>query len=193
MNTRNMGQDTMNDREENEYDPTQDPDYIRLTARQKAFVDEYLVCLNATAAAEKAGYAVPRQTGLDVLENACVKRVLAKRWKARAMSADELVSRLVKESMFDPAYYIGDDGKIDLARLKADGWGFMVRGSRETRNGRDILLADPHESKKLLAKILRLTTHTTLDISGKVDVDAPSIDKLVAMLGKANANSVKDE
>ena len=71
-----------------------------LNARQARFVAEYLIDLNATAAAERAGYSAKtaRVQGPRLLQNVAVAAAVAEGCKARleaaAMSAEEVVAEL---------------------------------------------------------------------------------------------------
>ncbi len=67
-----------------------------LTPREKAFVDEYVLCLNGAAAARKAGYSPDsaRQRAYEILERPRVNIAKDHLLKPRAMSADEVLARV---------------------------------------------------------------------------------------------------
>ena len=54
---------------------------MKLTPKQKAFADEYLICGNATEAARKAGYRQPHVQGSQNLEKLSVSAYIAERQK----------------------------------------------------------------------------------------------------------------
>lgn len=54
---------------------------MKLTPKQKAFADEYLICGNATEAAKKAGYKQPHVQGSQNLEKLSVSSYIAERQK----------------------------------------------------------------------------------------------------------------
>ena len=54
---------------------------MKLTPKQKAFADEYLICGNATEAARKAGYKQPHVQGSQNLEKLSVSAYIAERQK----------------------------------------------------------------------------------------------------------------
>lgn len=54
---------------------------MKLTPKQKAFADEYLICGNATEAARKAGYKQPHVQGSQNLEKLSVLSYIAERQK----------------------------------------------------------------------------------------------------------------
>lgn len=58
----------------------------RLTAKQKKFCDEYLIDLNATQAAIRAGYSVKRasEVGYQLLQKTTVKHAIDKAMAERS-------------------------------------------------------------------------------------------------------------
>lgn len=87
-----------------------------LTARQKLFVAEYLVDLNATAAATRAGYS-PRtaaQQGSRLLSNVKVQAAIAEGKQARAqrveLSQDRVLEELCHIAFLDPFEAFTDEG-----------------------------------------------------------------------------------
>lgn len=54
---------------------------MKLTPKQKAFADEYLICGNATEAARKVGYKQPHVQGSQNLEKLSVSSYIAERQK----------------------------------------------------------------------------------------------------------------
>ncbi|MCW3641553.1 terminase small subunit, partial [Burkholderia cenocepacia] len=75
----------------------------KLTAKQQLFVDEYLVDLNASAAARRAGYSekTARAIGIENLQKpairAAVDAAMKKRGERTRMTADEVLK--LAESM----------------------------------------------------------------------------------------------
>lgn len=73
-----------------------------MTAKQKRFVDEYLIDLNATQAAIRAGYSPDsaQQIGTENLSKpvirACIDKAMAERSKRTGVSADRVVLELAK-------------------------------------------------------------------------------------------------
>ena len=89
-----------------------------LTAKQKRFVEEYLVDLNATQAAIRAGYAESGASveGARLLANAKVGAAVADGLKARSertkIDADWVLTRLAAEADADVADLYRDDGSL---------------------------------------------------------------------------------
>ena len=72
----------------------------KLTAKQAAFIDEYLIDLNATQAAIRAGYSEKRasEIGYQLLRKTTVSGVIAERMKEREkkaiITAEEIINGL---------------------------------------------------------------------------------------------------
>ena len=82
-----------------------------LTYKQRRFVDEYLVSLNASKAAINAGYSknTAPQQGSRLLKNAKVSAEIEQRMEKNAMSANEVLHRLTEQAR-------GDIGDFVLSR-----------------------------------------------------------------------------
>jgi len=80
----------------------------RLTAKRVRFVEEYLVDLNAAAAARRAGYTSKRSeaVGYDLLTNADVQSAIESAQKERSartgVTADRVVKELARIAFADP-------------------------------------------------------------------------------------------
>lgn len=76
-----------------------------LTTLQRKFINEYLLCGNATEAASRAGYKGDRETlavtGHRTLRNAKVSAEIEARMKEHAMSANEVLFRLTQHGRSD--------------------------------------------------------------------------------------------
>jgi phage terminase small subunit len=91
---------------------------MALNARQSAFVEEYLVDLNATQAAIRAGYseATAKQQGSRLLTNvnvqAAIQEARAKRSKRTEITQDAVIEELAKIGFANMADYmkVGRDG-----------------------------------------------------------------------------------
>ena len=95
---------------------------LRLTAKQAAFVQEYLVDLNATGAARRAGYS---PNGAEVaghrwLRNAKiatqVDKALQERIERTELGAEEVIEGLKREASFT------GEGSSHSARVQALSW-----------------------------------------------------------------------
>lgn len=98
-----------------------------LTARQARFVQEYLVDLNASAAARRAGYS-PRSAetnGNRMLRNAqvaaAVRVAKAERERRTEITTDRVLRELARVAFFDPRKLFGADGQpLPIAELDDD-------------------------------------------------------------------------
>lgn len=72
---------------------------MALTAKQKRFCEEYLIDLNATQAAIRAGYSpkTAEQTASRLLRNVKVQEYIAKRQKELSRSTEITQERVIKE------------------------------------------------------------------------------------------------
>ena len=75
----------------------------KLTPKQERFVDEYLIDLNATAAAKRAGYSAKsaEKIGFDLLKKTQVAEAISEKKERRAersrMTADDVVRALERQ------------------------------------------------------------------------------------------------
>ncbi|MFM9860703.1 terminase small subunit [Pseudoxanthobacter sp. M-2] len=90
----------------------------KLTPRQARFVQEYLVDLNATRAAIRAGYS-PRSAetnGNRMLRNAqvaaAVEAAMAERQIRTEITADRVIRELAKIAFLDPRKFFRPDGSL---------------------------------------------------------------------------------
>jgi len=94
----------------------------RLTAKQAAFVQEYLVDLNATGAARRAGYSerTAAEVGYENLRkpqiSEAIESALAERAARTELSADEVIAGLRREANFK------GEGSSHSARVSAWSW-----------------------------------------------------------------------
>lgn len=100
----------------------------KLNPRQLRFVDEYLIDLNATQAAARAGYK-PGPTaevqGARLLGNDRVKALISKRMKDRQerteITQDRVLQELARLAFFDVRKLVGENGKpIPIQELDDD-------------------------------------------------------------------------
>jgi phage terminase small subunit len=87
----------------------------KLTDKQQKFVEEYLIDLNATQAAIRAGYSVntANEQGARLLVNVSISNAIAKAMAERSrrtgISADRIVNELAKIAFVNPADIINFD------------------------------------------------------------------------------------
>ena len=88
----------------------------KLAPMQSVFVQEYLIDLNATRAAIRAGYSAKtaEQQGYQLLQKPSVQAAIAARQKEReqrtAVTADRVLLEAARLALFDPRKLFNDDG-----------------------------------------------------------------------------------
>ncbi len=100
---------------------------VRLTRRQQRFVDEYLIDLNGTQAAIRAGYS-PQTANEIAAENltkpsvkVAVDQAIAHRANRSHVTQDEVVLELKRIALADPAMAFGPDGAmLELSEMPED-------------------------------------------------------------------------
>lgn len=89
----------------------------KLTPKQKNFIDEYLLDLNATQAAIRAGYSrkTANRIGPQLLVKTCIQEELAKAMQRRAKRTEITADRVLKELA---AIALDDAADYQDSRLK---------------------------------------------------------------------------
>lgn len=105
-----------------------------LSNKQRAFVEHYLQCWNASEAARLAGYTGRSNTiGHRLLTNVDISEAIKTRLASLQMSADEVLTRLTRHargSMGD--FLIPETGEIDLVRADEAGKLDLIKTFRRT-------------------------------------------------------------
>lgn len=99
---------------------------VKLTEKQKRFCEEYLIDLNATQAAIRAGYSPfsANQIGNDNMAKPCIRahidKELAERSKRTGINADRVLRELARIGLVNPVDVIDSyDGSV-LANVTRD-------------------------------------------------------------------------
>lgn len=100
---------------------------MKLTPKQKRFVDEYLVSLNATQAAIRAGYSAKtaRKIGQENLTKpdiqSCISERLTKLKESTEITQEKVLKEYGKISFFDPRKLFDEEGNLlPVHKLDAD-------------------------------------------------------------------------
>ena len=127
---------------------------MALTNKRRAFIGEYLRTFNATAAAIAAGYSekTAYSIGWEILRIPEVVAEIDRRLLERTMSANEALARLTEQGRGAHTEFVGADGRVDIAGLKAAGLGHLIKGTKETQYG---LVIEFYDAQAAIDKILR--------------------------------------
>jgi len=158
-----------------------------LAPRQAQFVAQYLIDLNATRAAQRAGYSpkTAYSQGQRLLKNvevqSAIQAAMDKRAEKLEITADRVLDEIAKLAFFDPRKFFEDDGSLkriqdldddtamSLARMEVIE---LFEGSGEQKHAyglmKKIKLADKLSALEKLGKHLKL--FSDMNISGQVDV-----------------------
>lgn len=163
-----------------------------LTAKQRKFTEEYLICWNASEAARRAGYRWPYKVASMLMARPSIKALIAQRVAETAMSADEVLHRLAEHARGSMADFVDDRGNIDLERARTAGKLHLVKSYSEPglRTGARIELYDAQAALEKLGKhlgVLRERHELTGLDGGPIevhDIDA-AIERELAHLAAA--------
>ena len=178
---------------------------MALTDKQKRFCEEYLIDLNATQAAIRAGYSpkTAEKTASRLLRNVKVQEYIAKRQKELSRSTEVTQERVIRELALIAFSNTADYAHVVEKKMKAEVGGMLVNildeeGKPATYRTVEPVLTEEltEEQKRALAVIKK----------GRDGLEVKPCDKVRALelLGKhlgmftdkieANINdSVKDE
>jgi phage terminase small subunit len=147
----------------------------KLTPKQHRFVAEFLIDLNATKAAERAGYSkkTARQTGQENLSKPVISEAIAKATKAKAVDLDLSAANVLKGlgnlAFFDVRKLFNADGSLkaihelsdaEAAAIASFEVAEMLEGRGDERTSVGVLkkfrLADRGQNLERLGKYFKL-------------------------------------
>lgn len=144
---------------------------MALTARQQRFVEEYLIDLNATQAAIRAGFS-PRaanRTGSRLLSNVDIQTAIQAHQAARTQQAGIDAARVLRElgsiAFLDPRKLVkwGPLGVelLDSSRLSDEAAAAVESVSQTATGGLKIKFHSKHAALRILAEITELLKEST--------------------------------
>ena len=168
----------------------------KLTAKQQRFVDEYLIDLNATQAAIRAGYSEKTafSIGTENLRKPLIQKAIQQRKQAREQRTEITQDRVIQELAA-----IGFARATDYAKIVPGGGGDFVSTDeltesqkaavvsiKETQNGTEIRLADKLKALELIGKHLGMFDRNTNGIDQEIEDDplTKSIEKVISDGGR---------
>lgn len=166
----------------------------KLTPRQRRFVAEYLVDLNATQAAVRAGYSAKaaHSTGPRMMANAGVQAAIQAANKRREerteITADRVLLELGRIALADVGQAFDENGAVlPLSEMPED-IRRALGGVEHNEFGVKLKFLDKTKALELLGKHHRLFTEV---IEAKIDVDGITDDertaRIAALLERARA------
>lgn len=160
----------------------------KLTEKQQRFVDEYLIDLNATQAAIRAGYSVRTadKQGWQLLEKTriaeAISEKMAERSKRTGINQDRIVLELAKIAFVNAADVIDPESAIIKAGATADDTAAIQsvkvkKGKKGEGVEREIRLNDKLKALELLGKHLGMWNDKT-DVNVNIPVVISGEDTL---------------
>lgn len=147
-----------------------------LTPKQAAFVAEYLIDLNATQAAIRAGYSAKTAAVIGV-ENlrkpnidAAIQEALQKRAERTEISQDNVLLEIAKLAFLDPRRFYAPDGSLVAIPDLPDDVAAAVAGMEVSPEGiRKVKIADKLKALELAARHLGMF-RDNLNLTGDIHV-----------------------
>ena len=169
-----------------------------MTQKQKRFIEEYLIDLNATQAAIRAGYSpdTAQQTGSENLSKPVIRaqidRAMAERSKRTGVNAERVVLELAKIAFVNAAEVIDpktatvkeDALPEDTAAIQS----VKVKTFGEDGLEREIKMADKLKALELLGKHLGMFKDR-IELSGGLDTEKSKLDDLIGQMRGGDATS----
>lgn len=150
----------------------------KLTDKQKKFIDEYLVDLNATQAAIRAGYKekAAYRTGAENLRKPQIQEEIQKRMEERQkrteITQDMVLQELAAIAFARATDYVSVMGGMvqvkDTDQL-SDSQIAAIAGIKETQNGIEVKLGSKEKTLELLGRHLGMW-NDKLDVVGDMDM-----------------------
>lgn len=149
-----------------------------MTPKQQRFVEEYLIDLNATQAAIRAGYSAKTamEQGHQLLQKTSVAEAIERRRSALTdhvqVTQEQIVAEFVRMGFYDPAAIAGQPmaGPQDIPNLPEDvrraivGWGWDKAGNFTLK------LADKNAALTNLGRHLGMFTDK-VDVKGEMAIN----------------------
>ena len=162
---------------------------MALTEKQKRFAEEYLIDLNATQAAIRAGYSAKtaNEQGSRLLANVSIQKAISKAIAERSgrtkISQDRVVNELAKIAFLNIADLIDQNGNMK-SNVSRDDIEWMRSRGIETENGyvkeTEFRLTSKLKALELLGRHLGMFTDR-VELSG-LQAEQGKLDDLIQQL-----------
>lgn len=164
----------------------------RLTEKQKRFVDEYLIDLNATQAAIRSGYSpdTANEQGSRLLANVSVQNAvnkkIAERSKRTGISADRVIREIAKIAFVNAGEVVDLDTALLMDKISEDDMAAIqsvkIKTFGEDGVEREVKLADKLKALELLGKHLGLFKDK-FEVDGSVKAELSALAGVLKQLG----------
>lgn len=148
----------------------------RLTPLQLAFVKWYVILLNATRAAEKAGYkgndATLAAVGYENLRKPHIRAAINEIMKEIVMPPAEILMRLEREASADISVFFRDDLSLNMSAVRE--YGYLIKSIKKTKDGYQIATYDAQNAKKLLGQHYAMFTE-------RIRIETPWYEPLILL------------
>ena len=162
-----------------------------MTKKQKRFIEEYLIDLNATQAAIRAGYSsdTAYSIGNENMKKpeikACIDKAMAERSRRTGVNADRVLMELAKVAFVNASDVID----ADTATVKADALpedtaaiqSVKVKTFGEDGLEREIKMADKLKALELLGKHLGMFKDKVV-LYGSLETEKTKLDDLIRQM-----------
>jgi phage terminase small subunit len=173
---------------------------MALTAKQQAFINEYVKDFNATQAAIRAGYSEKsaRSQGQRLLTNADISEEIARRIEEQTMTADEVLIRLGDMARGDMGDFVkiepgGQVFSLDLERAKREGKLHLIKKLKYNAQGfPEIELYDAQSALQLIGKHYGLFKDVS-ENKTEVDFSDDARDILLSRINRMATRGSTDE
>lgn len=159
-----------------------------MTKKQKRFVEEYLIDLNATQAAIRAGYSPDsaKEIGSENLTKPdiakAVDQAIAERSRRTGVNAERVVRELAKIAFVNAGEVVDLDTALLMDKISDDDMAAIqsvkVKTFGEDGIEREVKLADKLKALELLGKHLGLFKDK-VEINGNVKADMSSLSSIL--------------
>lgn len=164
----------------------------KLTEKQKRFAEEYLVDLNATQAAIRAGYSpdTANEQGSRLLANVNIKntvdKMIAERSRRTGINADRVIREIAKIAFVNAGEVVDLDTALLMDKISDDDMAAIqsvkVKTFGEDGVEREVKLADKLKALELLGKHLGLFKDK-LEVDGSVRSELSALSGILKQLG----------
>ena len=165
-----------------------------MTAKQKRFVEEYLIDLNATQAAIRAGYSplTARDIGCENLTKPNIKnaidKAIAERSKRTGINADRVIREIAKIAFVNAGEVIDFDTAILMDKISEDDMAAIqsvkIKTFGEDGVEREVKLADKLKALELLGKHLGLFKEN-IELTGDVKTEMTNLAAILEQMNGA--------